>query len=67
MLVFPRQVVGQDVRCAVHIVQSSWEEQIFQDDDFVALVKRLKVSYDRAKSEKAGLKVEVHQIEKDDL
>ena len=65
MLVFERQVVGEDVRCPVYIVQSSWQESIFQDDDFVALVKRLKVSYEKAKQDGEGLKVEVHQVEEE--
>jgi hypothetical protein len=66
MEIFPRQVVGQDVRCSVKVVQSSWEDKIFSDDDFTAFVTRLRQSFEKAKQDKAGLHLTVHQVEEED-
>lgn len=70
MLVFAKQVVGQDVRCEVHQMKAqslSWEFTIRNDDDFESFIKRVAKAWTDCLSDKQELVFTVHQVNPSDV
>ena len=70
MLVFAKEVVGQDVRCEVHKMKAqalSWEFTIRNDDDFELFIKKVAEAWSDCISDKQELVFTVHQVNPSDV